>query len=93
VKLIRCNDCGQPIALSHDWQNCECGRSGGAYLADGRRCFVAGPCSLYGIDNRLFYGMRVEAWPYQEPGQTRDGRRKVIRLVDNPGVYPERVPA
>lgn len=91
MKLIRCNECSTPIALLHRWLNCECGRSGGAYLPDGDRCVVAGPCSLYGVSNRIFFGVRHEAWPYDESQLSRGGAAKVTRLVENPGVFPERV--
>ena len=93
VKLIRCEECSTPIALTHSWLNCECGRSGGAYLPDGDRCMVAGPCGLYGVSNRIFFGIRHEAWPYDESNVTKKGLPKVLRLVVNPGVFPERLPA
>lgn len=90
VKLIRCNECSIPIALTHRWLNCECGLSGGSYLPDGDRCVIAGPCSLYGVSNRIFFGLRDEAWPYDEAKTTRSGQPKVLRLAGNPGVLPER---
>lgn len=93
MKLIRCQECGQPLALLKRWANCDCGMSGGAYLADGDRCMIAGPCALFGISNRLFFGMRAEAWPYDEATTTRAGKPKVVRLAVNPGALPERVPA
>jgi hypothetical protein len=64
--------------------------SGGAYLPDGDRCMVAGPCSLYGISNRIFFGIRSEAWPYDETNLTKSGKPKVIRLAVNPGELSER---
>jgi len=91
MKLIRCDDCGQPIALTYTWANCECGLSGGAYMPNGDSCVVAGTCGLYGIDNRLFFGLRVEAFPYDETKTRRDGTPKVVRLEHNPGSFPERV--
>ena len=87
MKLIRCTDCGDPVALSRDWRNCHCGLSGGAYHRDGHRAIVAGPCGLYGISNKLFYGLRVEAWPYDES----NGR--ILRLVVNTGEFPARASA
>lgn len=77
MKLIRCNECGDPVALSKRWRDCHCGQSGGAYNADGDRATIAGPCSLYGISNRLFLGQRVEAWPYQE------SNGKITRVESN----------
>lgn len=93
VKLIRCESCSTPIALLHRWLNCECEQSGGAYLPDGDRCMVAGPCRLYGVSNKVFFGMRTEVWPYDEEALTKRGKPKVTRLAANPGVLPDRLPA
>lgn len=79
MKLIRCEECGDPVALSVKWRDCHCGLSGGAYHGDGHRAVVSGPCRVYGISNRLFFlGERSEAWAYDES----NGR--VDRLKDNP---------
>lgn len=84
MKLIRCTECGDAVALSRTWRNCDCGLSGGAYKRDMDTALVAGPCGLYGIANGLFYGRRVEAWPYDE------SNGKIERIVVNPGRFPER---
>ena len=90
MKLIRCTQCSIPIALTRSWLNCECGKSGGAYLPDGDCVVISGPCGLYGISNRIFFGMRGEAFPYNETTRTKNGKLKVMRLTDNPGCFPER---
>lgn len=84
VKLIRCEECGDPVALSRKWRNCDCGRSGGAYGPDGDRAVIAGPCGLYGISNKIFLGVRADAWPYDETNG------KIERLAKNRGCFPER---
>lgn len=86
MKLIRCTECGDPVALSKEWRNCYCGLSGGQYLRLGLdRAVVAGPCGLYGIGNRLFRGETVEAYPYDESND------KIVRLAINTGFLPERL--
>jgi hypothetical protein len=87
VKLIRCWDCGMPLALTYSWLNCECGKAGGAYMPDGRKAIVAGSAQLIGISNKVFYGIRAECWPYDET----NGR--ITRLSENPGDFPDRVRA
>ena len=86
MKLIRCYACGDPVALtSREWRNCACGRSGGAYERDGDKAIIAGECSLYGVSNKLFYGLRAEAWPYDETNG------KITRLVENPQDFSDRL--
>lgn len=66
MKLILCNDCKDTVAMSWRWRDCDCGKSGGRYKEDGDRIVIDGPCTVYGLDNRVFITGRADAFLYPE---------------------------
>lgn len=74
MKLIRCSDCGQVIALWHVPLNCECGAAGGKYNDDGDTVTIWGKAWMFGVENRVLLGQQASAFPYP------DGNGKVTRL-------------
>lgn len=87
MKLMQCNECGDLHALSYDWQECECGKAGGMYRADGDTVLITESARLIGLCNHLRYPNHYDqmypqhasrcanAWEYPE-------NRKVTRLAD-----------
>ncbi len=66
MKLIRCTNCGQVIALWSSPLSCECKQSGGHYRPDGDHITIWGPCRVFGVNNILLYEQKTDAYPYPE---------------------------
>jgi uncharacterized protein (DUF983 family) len=54
MKLIYCPECGDIIMLRKYLRKCECGASGGYYLADGTNAEIFGKAIPLGIGNHTF---------------------------------------
>ena len=79
MKLIRCNDCKDVVALRLEDRTCICGKSGGVYHEDQWNVTVYGPCIVIGMDNFTFGFARqnrydpndesrtFKAWVFKEP--------------------------
>lgn len=54
MKLIYCGECQDVVSLRDTPRGCACGKSSGAYLADGLHAQISGPCTPLGFDNESF---------------------------------------
>lgn len=72
MKLIKCNDCGDVVRLTHDkWRMCSCGSSGGQYNEDLTTATVGGNCEVIGLRNDFF-----DEKPFSKK---REGKDKIIQ--------------
>lgn len=69
MKLIHCNKCGDVVTLRVHERWCECGSSGGRYLADRLHAEIWGECTPLGFHNALF-GNALNAQPEEGMGRS-----------------------
>jgi len=54
MKLIKCLDCGDMVALRPWFKECKCGSSAGFYLED-KTIAVSGNCKILGVPNDCMF--------------------------------------
>lgn len=67
MKLLYCPECEDVISLRAEIKTCHCGKCRGAYLSDGLRAWIQGPCLPLGFDNDSF-DRALASRPPRPPG-------------------------
>jgi len=61
VKLLYCRECRSIKNLNFSRQYCQCRKSSGRYLSDGKHARVNGPCEVLGVANETLEGLLIDS--------------------------------
>lgn len=79
MKLFRCRECSDVLAVRSERRSCACGASSAEYMRDNARVSVDGPCDVLALSNRGLANMLAGSFDSAALYLVKEPNNKVLR--------------